>query len=99
MSRTASRRLSLVGLCLALSWLGTSCSSSKGSGVGGGGTGSGLAFTSPTTNPTVEVANPAETVNVTVNESVTWSLLPGCGQGKPVGTLSNETSTAATYTA
>ncbi len=100
MIRTASRRLSLVCLCLALSWLGTSCSSSKSnSGGGGGGTGSGLAFTSPTTSPTVEVTNPAETVSVTVNESVTWSLLPGCGQGKPVGTLSNETSTAATYTA
>jgi hypothetical protein len=100
MSATVSRKLSLVCLCLALSWLGTSCSSSssKSSG-GGGGTGSGLQFTSPTTSPTVEVANPAETVTVSVNQSVTWSLLSGCGEGNPVGTLSNETSTTATYTA
>jgi hypothetical protein len=91
-----------IGICLLLSFLGVSCSSSnsnKGQ-TGGGTTGSNqLAFTSPTTNPTVEVANPPQSFGVTVNQNVTWSLQSGCGHGAPVGTLSNETPTSATYTA
>jgi hypothetical protein len=47
----------------------------------------------------VEVASPAQTVSLTVNENVTWSLQSGCGFGKPVGKLSNEAATTATYTA
>jgi hypothetical protein len=98
-----SRKLGLLGLCLALTWMGTGCSStsssSKTSGSGGGSGQSGLQFTSPTTSPTVEVANPAQTVSLAVNESVTWSLQSGCGMGKPVGKLSNQTATTATYSA
>jgi hypothetical protein len=94
-------KLALVCLCAALSGMGTSCSSSSSGSKNGGGSGeqTGLQFTSPTTSPTVEVANPAQTVSLAVNESVTWSLQSGCGQGKPVGTLSNETATTATYSA
>ncbi|HWW16005.1 MAG TPA: hypothetical protein VN310_15195 [Candidatus Dormibacteraeota bacterium] len=97
-----SRKLGLLTLCLALSWMATSCSStssgSKSSGNGSGGH-TGLQFTSPTTSATVEVTNPAQTVSLAVNESVTWTLQSGCGFGKPVGKLSNETATTATYTA
>lgn len=99
MSVTTSRKLSLLCLCLALSWIGTNCSSSHSSGSGGGSGQTGLQFTSPMTSPTVEVANPAQTVSLTVNQSVTWNLQSGCGFGKPVGTLSNETTTTATYSA
>jgi len=96
-----TKRWISLGLGLSLSLFGLSCSSSNSkSSSGGTGTGpTGLAFTAPMTNPTVEVANPPQSFAVTVNENVTWTLQSGCGHGSPVGTLSNETPTGATYTA
>ena len=88
-----TRKFSWLWVCLALSWLGTGCSSSKSS------QSSILQFTSPTVGPTVEVATPPQTVTLTVNQNVTWSLQSGCGFGKPVGQLSNQTAMSATYTA
>ena len=53
----------------------------------------GLQFISPTVSPSID---PGQSVTLTVSEPVTWML-----QAYPrvVGTLSNETSTSATYTA
>ena len=98
-------RLISFGICLWLSLFGLSCSSSNSnsnSKTGGTGTTTGpagLAFTAPATSPTVEVANPPQSFAVTVNENVTWTLQSGCGHGSPVGSLSNQTPTGATYTA
>jgi hypothetical protein len=36
-------------------------------------------------------------VNLSVNQTVTWSLQSGTGTGKPIGQLLNETGTTATY--
>src|ERR1700691_5381452 len=95
MRTTMSGKLSLLWFCLALIWLGTGCSSSNSPAPAP----TGLQFTSPTAAPILEVATPPRTVTVTVNQAVTWSLQSGCGFGKPVGTLVNETATSATYTA
>jgi len=44
--------------------------------------------------------NPPETIVLTVNGTAqNWNLQSGCGIGKPIGTLSNQTSTSVTYTA
>ena len=89
-----TKKLAGFSFCLLLSCLSISCSSSKSTPVS-----SVLQFIAPSTNPIMEVTSPAQSVNVTVNESVTWSLQSGCGEGKPVGSLSNATATSATYTA
>jgi hypothetical protein len=89
-------KLSLLCLCVALSWLGTACSSSKSTPPAG------LEFTAPATSPILEVTTPpipAETVSFTVNENVSWSVQSGCGFGKPVGTLITQSGTSATYQA
>ena len=59
-------------------------------------TGAGLQFTSPRANPSIE---PAQSVTLTVNEAVTWTIQNGTGFGKPVGQLTNQTATSATYVA
>lgn len=96
-----SRHLTFLSAIFLLCWFNTSCGSSKASSTatGTGNTSSALAFTSPTTSPTLEVANPPQSVTLTVNQSAKFSLQSGCGNGKPVGTLSNATSTSVTYTA
>ncbi|MGA7907273.1 MAG: putative Ig domain-containing protein [Candidatus Sulfotelmatobacter sp.] len=52
-----------------------------------------MQFTSPTSAPAIDAG---QSLNVTVNEPVTWSLQV---VGRFTGTLSNQTSTDATYTA
>ena len=84
----------VVGIC-ALLCLAGGCSSSKSNNPPP----SGLQFTSPTSSPTMEVMDPPETVVLTVNGSVTWTLKSGCGFGKPIGLLSNPKSDTVTYVA
>jgi len=77
--------------CLVLCLMATGCNGgSKGT------TGAGVQFTSPKTNPLIE---PAQSITLTVNEAVTWSIQSGTGFGKAVGQLTSETSTSATYVA
>jgi len=96
----------LLSSCLVLCLLVSACSSSSknssGGGGGGGGGQSGLHFTSPATGPTLEATVPPsnpQSVTLTVNQNVTWSLLSGNGSKKPVGTLTNPTATSVTYVA
>jgi hypothetical protein len=88
------KRIDLAGVCVALGLLFASC--------GGGNTAStstttttntGLQFTSPTSSPTIDAS---QTVSITANQSVMWSLQ--AAEGNPVGTLSNTTTAAATVT-
>jgi len=96
-----SRHLTFLSAIFLVCGFNAGCSngSSSTNASGAGGTPSALEFTSPVANPTLEVANPPQTVNFTVNQSAKFSLQSGCGRGKPVGTLSNATSTTVTYTA
>ncbi|HUO25741.1 MAG TPA: hypothetical protein VMU61_08745 [Candidatus Aquilonibacter sp.] len=82
-----------VGLLFSLSLLMLGCSSGSSNSNGGNGMESGLHFTSPASAPAIDAG---QSVTVTVNQPVTWSLQ---GVGKPPGSLGNETSTSATYTA
>jgi hypothetical protein len=50
-------------------------------------------FTAPTSNPNIDAG---QSVSVTANQPVRWSLQSGIG--KPVGTLSNTTAASATVT-
>ena len=88
-----------VFLCLATTGCGGGGpSSSSGSDPGGGTTTpSGLQFTSPTTPQTIEVGQTNPTIFLKVSQSVNWSLQSGCLHGQPAGTLSNQTTTTATY--
>src|ERR1700691_2878912 len=98
MSVATSRRFGVSCICILMCWLATGCSSSNSSSGNGGG-GQGLQFTQPTVGPTIELSNPPQTVALTVNQAVTWSLQSGTGFGKPVGQLTNQSSTTATYVA
>lgn len=94
-----NRRVVFLLVCALLCWLAAGCSSSKSSQ-----TSTILKFTLPTSGPTIEL-NPAGTasVNLAVNESVTWSLANSNGFGTPppnatVSPLTGPTTTF-TYTA
>jgi hypothetical protein len=86
-------RIFLMALCL----LAVGCSSSSKSSVVGVST-STVQFVAPATSPTIELGQ-SVTFTVTAPGGVTWTLQNGSGFGQPQGQLSNETSTAATYTA
>lgn len=87
------RERQLLFPCVFLCLFALSCSSGSKSSTSTGPT---LAFVSPVAGPTIE---PGQSVNLTVNENVTWTLQSGTSSGKPVGQLSGETSTTATYVA
>lgn len=99
-----SRRIVLLTACVVLCWAASGCgssSSSSTSGSGPGGTSSGLAFTSPTSAPLIELnAAGTATLNLTVNESVTFSLQNSSGFGPPPtgAAISPATGTSTTFT-
>lgn len=82
------KRLHLIALCV-LCWLASGCSSGKNTSQT-----SAFMFTSPTSNPSIDVG---QSVTLTVNEAATWSLQSGSGFGQPIGSLSNQTGTSVTY--
>jgi hypothetical protein len=92
----------LLCACLVLGVLATGCSSSSKPSGGGGGGGGGLQFTSPANDPVIEATVPPaspQSVVLTVNQSVTWTLQNGSGFGQPIGTLANLAPTSVTYIA
>jgi hypothetical protein len=98
-------RCPLFYLCLALCWLAAGCTTSnnsKGTSTSGGGTPTGLQFISPATSPYVE---PGQPVQVSVSESVTFSLQPSSGFGScssvtnNCGSLTATSGDVTTYTA
>jgi len=93
---TAFMSRSALVLCLAMLCLAVGCSSSSHQTPPP----TNLQFTSPTSSPTVEVMDPPETVVLKVSGSVsTWALQSGCGFGKPIGSLTNQSSDSVTYVA
>jgi hypothetical protein len=84
------RRARLIGIAFifSCSLLVLSCSNSSKSV-----TSTGLQFTAPVSAPSIDAG---QTVSFTVNQPVTWSLQVTAG--KPVGTLTNPTSTSVSYT-
>jgi large repetitive protein len=90
------KRSGLAGFCVFLCWIASGCSSGNNNTQGqGGGTGNGFTFTSPTSSPSIDVG---QSVTLTVSATATWTLQPGSGFNKPVGTLSSTAaSTSVTY--
>ena len=83
-------RFVVVALILSYCLLAIGCGgSSKTTGTGP----SGLQFTAPTQAPSVDAG---QTVTLTVNQPVTWSLTTAFGN--PVGQLKNPGNTTVTYT-
>jgi hypothetical protein len=102
LSVATSRNLGILFSCLLMCWMAVGCSSSNNSSANGSGSTTppaGLQFTAPTAPPVIELSTPPQSVSLTVNQSVTWSYSNGSGMGKPVGQLTNETATSATYVA
>jgi len=89
---TSRKVFSFVLFCLAC-WLAVGCGSGK---SGSTTTSSTLQFTSPATSPILDLG---QQVTLSVNGSVTWSLQSATGFGKAPGSLTNATSTSATYVA
>jgi hypothetical protein len=85
-----ARRCLRVVCCALLIWVTSSCSSSKNA------TPVGFQFVSPTGTPTVDLG---ESLNLTVNQSATWTLQSGCLLGKPEGTFAGGATTATGSTA
>jgi hypothetical protein len=90
--RSAPRVLLLV-CCALLIWT-MSCSSSKSTPPPG------FQFVTPSSSPTIDLG---ESINLTVNQSATFSLQSGCGYGNVPGTFAGgaktATGTTATYVA
>lgn len=84
------RNSTLLLSCFVLCLIASGCNSSSKKTAGG------LQFTFPKANPLIE---PGQSVTLAVNEAVTWTIQNGTGFGQPVGQLTNETTTAATYVA
>jgi len=80
-------------LIFSLGIFALSCSSGSSSSTksGGGGTQTGLQFTAPKTNPSIDAG---QTVTLTVNEPVTWTLQ---AFGNVQGKLVSPSSTSVTY--
>jgi len=85
-------RLLFVSMIALLCGFGASCSSSSPKQA------QGLQFVSPTTGPVIELATTPQTVNLTTNEPVDWSLQNGTGCSKAQGTLSVSEGSSTTYT-
>lgn len=92
--RSTFSRLGLVLLlCCLMAGCGGSKSGSNSPGGNGGNGSSGLQFTAPATSPALDEG---QSISFTVNQPVTWSLQ---AKGNVQGTLTNKTSTSATYVA
>ena len=90
MSERRARHLCVAACCTVLIWMATGCSSSKPAPAAG------FEFVSPTSTPTLDLG---ESINLTVNQSATWSLQSGCLDGKPAGTFAGGVMTATGATA